>query len=169
MLYWKRELNFLPIQVHHLDVVELKTYAQFMLLGDPSIHPVQAVINTVSSSNGPAWINTRKNRRENLKAKGSSLQQSMIPPTSSEKIELPLEIQPEVKKLLKENKMKGEIVKEVFINKSAQAKGNEKSATGSSLYCLRRKRSAAAIRFPANSMIKEKGNQLLGSRIYLSH
>jgi len=139
-------------------------------LGDPSIHPVQAVVNTVSSSRGASWSNTRKNRRENLRAKGASLQESIIPPTHSDKVELPLEIQPAIRKMLKENKMNGEVVKEVYVNKGRQTNSRQKAGSQEVRFIAYSEKENRQ-RFTGRRilMIKEKGNQLLGSRLYLSH
>lgn len=162
-------IQFLNDSGPYLDVMELKTYAQFMLLGDPSIHPVQAVANTVSSSTNASWINTRSNRRENLKAKGAALQQTMIPPVHSEKIELPVDIQPEIRKMLKANKMSEGIVKEVFVNKPRGSRETGKSLTQEVRYIAysqKQQRQRGVDR--KILMIKEKGNRLLGSRVYVS-
>lgn len=162
-------IRFLNDAGPYLDVMELKTYAQFLLLGDPAIHPVTAVAGTVSSNVGMAWLNTRNNRRENLKAKGQALQQSIIPPVHSEKIELPVEIQPEIRKMLKDNKMTNQVTKEVYVNTPKTVPGTGKSKQGEVRYiAYAQKEHKGKIVRRKILMVKEKGNKLLGSRLYIS-
>lgn len=162
-------IKFLNDAGPYLDVMELKTYAQFMLLGDPSIHPVQAVQNTASSSDSGAWINTRKNRRENLRVKGASLQQAIIPPSHSDNNELPIELQPAIKQMLKDNHMNAQITKEVFVNSLPTSSGRQKSGTKDVRFiAYSEKQQKQRMTSRRILMIKEKGNQLLGSRLYVS-
>lgn len=162
-------IRFLNDAGPYLDVMELKTYTQFLLLGDPSIHPVMAVAGSVSSNAGANWMNTRNNRRENLKAKGHALQQSIIPPIHSEKIELPVEIQPEIRKMLKENKMTDQVTKEVFVSKTKPVSGSGKAKQAEVRYiAYSQKEQKGKIVKRKILMVKEKANKLLGSRLYLS-
>jgi len=69
----------------HLDPTDLKTLAQFYLLGDPSIHPVAAVPHALSRTKtfkktfrqAKATPGARAFRRERLARTGSNLQQSL--------------------------------------------------------------------------------------------
>lgn len=73
-------------QVGELDPVDLKTLAQFSLLGDPSIHPVSITSPTgipVSIDPAEGRRAARRRRRENLKAMGDFLHDSK--PTASRK------------------------------------------------------------------------------------
>lgn len=68
----------------HMDPYDLKTIAQFLLLGDPSIHPVKSApkaktrtktkTKTKSSASGPK---RRHLRRENLRRRGAWLDRSI--------------------------------------------------------------------------------------------
>jgi len=59
-----------------LDPMDLKTLAQFSLLGDPSIHPVQPTGGTIAMGGQKGVAAARAARRANLLAQGSSLEQS---------------------------------------------------------------------------------------------
>jgi len=51
-------------EIVDLDPTDLKTLAQFMLLGDPSIHPVRSAATPVSAKAAGAEVGLRQRRRE---------------------------------------------------------------------------------------------------------
>lgn len=71
-------------EASELDPIDLKTLAQFMLLGDPSVHPVAAPTPTKMAKSVPAdegWRLLRRSQRAKLKVTGSVLLASK--PTAS--------------------------------------------------------------------------------------
>jgi len=93
--------EFLTKSGPDLDPYELKTLAQFYLLGDPSLQPVDP-----AHEKGMSYDNTIENRRMNLSAKGANLKKSINP---SEKTALG---KPKYTKEL------GEVLKKAKINRS---------------------------------------------------
>lgn len=161
-------IQFLNDAGPYLDVIELKTVAQFILLGDPSIHPVKKEIADPVNNN-IAWKNTRANRRENLLQKGRALGDMIIPPVHYANNELPLKVQKEVKQMLKENGMLNEVRKEVYINSRGARKEQLKNTLNSIKYiAYSTKEDKGNIVHRKILMVKEKGDTILGSRIYVS-
>jgi hypothetical protein len=162
-------IQFLQEAGPYLDVIELKTVAQFILLGDPSIHPVKSQQNTVSATDTGAWKNSRSNRRENLKLKGQSLDKMIVPPVHTQNNELPLVVQKQVKKMLQDNNMTGEIRKEVYVSTNRPIGANGKSTVNEVKYiAYSTKEDVGKIARRKILMVKEKGDNILGSRIYVS-
>ncbi len=69
--FLEAQQQFLLDSGPHLDPFELKTIAQFSLLGDPS----KTIVETPSLKSSE---NTIENRRKNLQLKGSSIQMMVI-------------------------------------------------------------------------------------------
>ncbi len=163
-------IQFLQQAGPYLDVVELKTFAQFILLGDPSIHPVKATTSPKDRAASIESMDTRENRRENLKARGRALQTLVIPPVHTSQNELPLEVQSTIKQLLRDNKMTGDIRKEVYLNADPRLRERAKaspirdvkfvvySTNESGSHVVRRR----------ILVVKKKGLKILGSRLYVS-
>jgi hypothetical protein len=161
-------LQFLNDAGPYLDVIELKTIAQFILLGDPSIHPVKKEIADPDEKN-IAWKNSRTNRRENLKQKGVAMGNMIIPPVHYANNELPMPVQKEVKKMLKENGMLKNVRKEVYVNaKNARKDGLKNTLNSIKYIAYSTKEDNGKIVHRKILMVKEKGETILGSRIYVS-
>lgn len=72
-------------QFSHVDPSDLKTAVQFILLGDPSVHPVKAVAHALAKTraiknavrSGRIRSETRRFRRERLVRAGSNLSRTM--------------------------------------------------------------------------------------------
>ncbi len=161
-------MQFLNDAGPYLDVIELKTVAQFLLLGDPSIHPIKKEIADPDEKN-IAWKNSRVNRRENLKQKGIAMGNMIIPPVHYANNELPMPVKKEVKKMLKENGMEKDVRKEVYVNsRSAQKDGLKNTVNSIKYIAYSTKEDKGKIVHRKILMIKEKGETILGSRIYVS-
>lgn len=65
--------KFLEVSGPQLDPYELKTFAQFYLLGDPSVKPAICEVNAATSNN------TTENRRIRLFSKGIGLKKTITP------------------------------------------------------------------------------------------
>jgi len=77
-------------EIVDLDPTDLKTLAQFMLLGDPSIHPVRSAATPVSAKAAGAEVGLRQRRRERrakLASEGVHLQASRA--TASKPAKMP--------------------------------------------------------------------------------
>lgn len=164
-------IKFLQDAGPYLDVVEIKTIAQFILLGDPSIHPVKPSAEKQLLSRSGSWTESRENRRENLKARGRALAQLVIPPVHTSQNELPLEVQPEIKRLLKANHMTGDLKKEVYLNADPRLRDRGMKASAIRdvkfiIYSTAEKKQKITRR--KILVIKKKGLKILGSRLYVS-
>jgi hypothetical protein len=160
--------KFLSVSGPHLDPYELKTLAQFYLLGDPSLVPV--IEESVDSG-----TETVKNRRMNLFNKGINLAATIAP----------AELIPTSKKIVTENRKKE--LNKVFKASSftgnesellykVKSKGNKsaafaKSITGSEditfrTFTKKSKRIKEKFNVSEVLVIKESGDQLLGWKVY---
>jgi len=159
--------KFLSVNGPHLDPYELKTLAQFCLLGDPSI---QVVIETPVKSSA----DTVENRRLNLFNKGINLAATIAP---SEKVKTPQRklkklVSSEMKKIFKQTGFTGEeneVLYEVKTkNKkvSAFAKGfSGKENIAFRTYVQKSKKINGFNIFDV-LVFKESGNEILGWRLY---
>jgi hypothetical protein len=163
-------IKFLEECGPYLDVMELKTVLQFLLLGDPSIHPVVQAI-TISTKNAKtAWMSTRANRRENLQTKGMALQNMIIPPKKTSQTEFPEEMKSVMKKMLKENNMTGDMKKQVYVNADKSIRKNGAKALGGDVQyvaCVKTLQEGKIVKRKI-LMVKKRNNTVLGSRVYVS-
>ena len=159
--------QFLSESGPHLDPYELKTIAQFHLLGDPSILPVidDSIKKVVSK-------NTVQNTRMKLFNKGSDLKKNLAP-SHKEKTAAPSAHQKDINILLKETGFSAYDKKGVFkatIKASPQRISEKKLAPRTARF----RTFVKAISTPGSVsfdnikvlVIKESQEQLLGWRIY---
>lgn len=90
-----------------LDPYELKTIAQFYLLGEPSVVPVASA--PVSKS-----LNARRNSRDNMISKGAALSNFIATPTLVSAKKEGTEFAASVRSLLKDKKFSEKATKQVF-------------------------------------------------------
>lgn len=76
------QLRFMDKAAPRVTPVELKTMAQFILLGDPSVHLIEAK-ETTSIKSAQGTLAAREDRRVKLKAWGDSLQRVCKKPVAS--------------------------------------------------------------------------------------
>jgi hypothetical protein len=104
-------------QFSHVDPSDLKTAVQFILLGDPSVHPVKAVAHALSRTkaiksavrSGRIRSETRKFRRERLARAGSNLSRTM-----GAAIPAQVRMSPSVRRLLQRTARESDIRRPVF-------------------------------------------------------
>jgi hypothetical protein len=158
-------IKFLQDCGPYLDVMELKTVNQFYLLGDPSVQPVKC--NDEDGKTTAAWMNTRSNRRENLKKKGLGLEDTIVPPKKTSDKNVARSVKSQVKKMLKENRMDGELKQEVYVNADKRSVG--KNGVGKVHYIAYAKTTKKGkIAKHKVLMVKERNSSVLGTRIYVS-
>jgi hypothetical protein len=163
-------------QTGELDPIDLKTLAQFNLLGDPSIHP--AVI--ASATSVPKGVDTTQARRletranrAKLKAVGDMLRETK--PTASRKA-TEVRKSPAVKKALVNiareagiGKRKDFTAYDVKTPKGAKARGSKAAPVASryyvAIYRPKEGRSSGKAHSVA-AVAKEAGGRIIGYRIY---
>jgi len=147
-----------------LDPYELKTLAQFYLLGDPSL---QAVSD--EPAKGLSGDTTIENRRKNLYVKGQDLERSVNPSNkiSQRSKRLPRELSALLRKARIDRKAAREHVYKVP-NKTSFAGAKRVTLPGSKfLAFVRETKSHGTSRFRV-LVVKESDDQVLGWRVYLS-
>lgn len=160
--------EFLKKSGPQLDPYELKTLAQFYLLGDPSIAPVK---ETVMEGGG----DTVENRRLNLFSKGMDLKSSIMPSKRVEKAEVKTvkKYSNEIKNIFKITNFSGKETQYLY---EVMSKGNKISAFAKSMSGAGTISYRTFLKEPTvvNSklkladvlVIKESGNKVLGWRLY---
>lgn len=153
-----------------LDPYELKTVAQFYLLGDPSIVPVKEVAagpQDVSKS----FVNSVQNRRDNLVAKGKILNSFIAPPKKTRAQPLKPKVKAGLQSLLKEKKYHGKVEdKQVFINKTNIEEGQPGLGTYKAtvrFHVYSSSTTKGPIKDSRVLVVKEKDNMILGYREYV--
>ncbi len=157
--------KFLNISGPHLDPYELKTLAQFYILGDPSLQ----LVKEAEAEDGKGTI---ENRRINLFNKGISISNGIAP---SEKLDRrpASKYGREVSKILKEtgfSKAEKITVYESDMkkkHKGAQAKGIMQDKAVFRVYQKTEKKHDGIPNFTV-LVVKENEKQLLGWRVYVS-
>lgn len=147
-----------------LDPYELKTLAQFYLLGDPSLQAVDPELDKASSVG-----NTIENRRKNLFAKGEDLKKTSNP---SERVSRGDNVRrPELKLLLKKAKINDKAIREHVYKVPAKGPtaGAKLMLKGGSKYraFVRQTKSHGTSHFKV-LVVKESADTLLGWRVYVS-
>jgi hypothetical protein len=160
--------KFLSVSGPHLDPYELKTLAQFYLLGDPSLQPVIEV--TYNSG-----METVENRRMNLHNKGVNLKATVAPSeqVSISKKNVSETRQKQLNKVFKDSDFTGNEKELLYMVKSKGIKSAAfaKSITGSEDITFRTfTKESVRIKEKFNIsevlVIKESGDQLLGWKVY---
>ncbi|WP_295121483.1 C25 family cysteine peptidase [uncultured Chitinophaga sp.] len=151
-----------------LDPHELKTIAQFYLLGDPSV-VVVATPKPKAENNG-LLMNTRSNRRDNIQAKGLALGSFIATPKAIASTGSPA-FKSEVQALLKKKKFKKAPSAQTFINKPAAANKAGGTAKAFSMPVKFHVYSESTFhgRFKQTKVlvVKEKNNEIIGYREYV--
>lgn len=159
--------KFLSVSGPHLDPYELKTLAQFYLLGDPSI---QAIVEVASISSS----DTVDNRRLNLFNKGLNLAATIAP---SQRVESPMRkskkpVTDEIKKIFEQAGFAGN-EEEVLYEVKSKNKKVEAFAKGFSggenityrAFIQKSKKVNGTSIFDV-LVLKESGKELLGWKVY---
>ena len=160
--------KFLSVSGPHLDPYELKTLAQFYLLGDPSLVPV-------IEESTDSGTETVENRRINLFNKGLNLAATIAPAelivTSKKRVKE--NYREELNKIFIESDFTGNESELLYMVKSKSNKSAAfaKSITGSEDVTFRTftkesKRIKEKFNVSDVLIIKESGYQLLGWRVY---
>lgn len=159
--------KFLSTVGPHLDPYELKTLAQFHLLGDPSLQPAKPEEENVS------YGNSTTNHRIKLMHKGHSLKKEMSPSKKTRR-EVPSANPKKLNKLLKQkgfHKAEKRSVYEVKASKGPGVMSFTKAINGGAHAIFRSYIKHKKIDHHSHIqvlVVKESGNQLLGWRTYVS-
>jgi hypothetical protein len=161
--------EFLSNSGPQLDPYELKTLAQFYLLGDPSVQPV---LSDSDTSKGPLAKSSIANNRMRLYSKGMSLKKS-ITPAKEMKTKVKSSNEKELKEVLKELNFAGADEKVYEVKpKTAGMTGMEKTMMGESARFRTYIKSAPGTKNNICNVkvlvVKENKEQLLGWRMYVS-
>ena len=155
-----------------LDPYELKTAAQFYLLGDPSWQPVINDKDPSTPGDAQLFVNTVQNRRDNLEARGKMLDGFIAAPHPSE--DGPATdptLHTAMHKLLDEKNFAQERNARVYVNKKSTGASQETAAASMpSVKFHVFSESAANGEIPLMKVlvVKERNNQILGYREYVS-
>lgn len=155
-----------------LDPYELKTAAQFYLLGDPSVVPVKETPGTADKASSKTIVNSVQNRRDNMVAKGRLLGSFIAPPKKTRATPLKRKMAADLNSLLKERKYKhGATEKQTFINRTQIAA--EQPGLGTYKATVRFHVYADAVikrgdfKDTRVLVVKEKDDQIVGYREYV--
>lgn len=145
-----------------LDPHELKTAAQFYLLGDPSV----VVVATPQPKE--ALMNTRQNRRDNMQAKGASLESFIATPKPTAG-KSSAGFKSEVQLLLNKKKFKKEVQTKTFINTPKAKTSHMAKAFSQPVKFHVYSESAIHGKFKQTKVlvVKEKNNEIIGYREYV--
>ncbi|RFS25016.1 hypothetical protein DVR12_07470 [Chitinophaga silvatica] len=148
-----------------LDPFELKTAAQFYLLGDPSWQPVVNEKDP-SATQSELFINTLQNRRDNLEARGKMLDDFIhVPEPVDHSQEVDSNLNSALTQLLEEKKFIDKTVPKVFINKK---KRSHHQAHSVKFHVFSESADQGDTPHRKVLVVKEKNNQILGYREYVS-
>ncbi|NLR63528.1 hypothetical protein HGH92_04335 [Chitinophaga varians] len=155
-----------------LDPFELKTAAQFYLLGDPSLQPVINDRDPSTDGVTQPFVNTLQNRRDNLEARGKMLDDFLSPPehtTDTHATDPALEAA--IHSLLGVKQFTSPPPAKTFISQRKSQLTN--TASGASIPSVKfHVFSESAVSGERTStkvlVVKEKNNQILGYREYVS-
>ncbi|MFY0254471.1 C25 family cysteine peptidase [Chitinophaga sp. 30R24] len=155
-----------------LDPYELKTAAQFYLLGDPSWQPVVNTQDPSATSEKMPFVNTLQNRRDNLEARGKMLDDFIsVPHPSEDTYNINSELHVAIHQLLDERKFAQKRIPKVFVNKKNKATYQEQgppSRSSVKFHVFSESISHGEIPLTKVIVVKEKNNQILGYREYVS-
>lgn len=156
--------EFLSKSAPHLDPYELKTLAQFYLLGDPSIQAVSVEALDTNESN------SLDNRRINLFSKGLMLQKTIAPAVvSRQKVKAKSKVAGALKQVLANTGFSSGSTEQVFTVSAKPAQlGLESKSMGGSIRFRTFTQKSKAERWNDWKVlvVKENDEQLLGWRIY---
>ncbi|NSL87960.1 hypothetical protein ECE50_014020 [Chitinophaga sp. Mgbs1] len=155
-----------------LDPFELKTAAQFYLLGDPSLQPVINDKDPSTDGITQTFVNSLQNRRDNLEARGKMLDEFIAVPHPSEYTPATdPALHNAMQSLLGEKQFADASVSNTFVNR----KNNEPEAVSANAslpsvkFHVFSESSVDEERYIAKVLVvKEKNNQILGYREYVT-
>jgi hypothetical protein len=152
-----------------LDPYELKTAAQFYLLGDPSIVLVVNETDPNHLAKSKSFVNTLQNRRDNMEAKSKSLQGFISTPEKIKDGEGSPTLKKEIKTLLKERDFETPPPANVFVNegKSAGNKSSKSFRPTVKFHVYSKSVGHGKLKKTKVLVVKEKNNQILGFREYV--
>lgn len=156
--------RFLTDSGPQLDPYELKTLAQFYLLGDPSVVPVKAAVD--NSVSGTTIFNTRAA----LSSKGLGLQESMEPSRQQRRQSKPGNPK-QLKQLLKDSNFEDAEKMLVYsILSRHSGRGKQKIITGETARyrAFIKPKTTNKLKHLQVLVVKEDNQQLLGWRVYES-
>ncbi|PUZ27253.1 hypothetical protein GA0116948_11769 [Chitinophaga costaii] len=155
-----------------LDPYELKTLAQFYLLGDPSVVPVKDAATAPDKTRSKGMVNSVQNRRDNMVAKGRLLNGFIVPPQKTRATPLKSNVAEGLNSLLKEHKYNKKATdKQTYINKTSIASnqpglGAYKTTIRFHVYATSKTKNGP-IKDSRVLVVKEKDNEILGFREYV--
>jgi len=155
--------KFLNVSGPNIDAYELKTLAQFYILGDPSI-------SLVKSDESKTAMNTVENRRMNLYNKGLAIGQS-VAPAKKVRIKRKSKHEKALNAVLKQTGFEDAQQETVFETGAAKAaKGEMKNFFGGNVRyrTYQKSKKYDGIRNIKALVVKENDEQLLGWRVYFS-
>ncbi|WP_325528820.1 hypothetical protein [Chitinophaga sp.] len=151
-----------------LDPFELKTAAQFYLLGDPSIQPVINDKDPSTDGQEKAFINTVQNRRDNLEARGKMLHNFIAVPQETGTPTPDKGLQNAMHSLLDEKEFKDKPLPKTFVNHHQAGEPTEQSMPSVKFHVFSESAAGGASTSTKVLVVKEKNNQILGYREYVS-
>lgn len=155
-----------------LDPFELKTAAQFYLLGDPSLQPVINDRDPSTDGVTQPFVNTLQNRRDNLEARGKMLDDFLVTPEhSADTHATDPALEAAMHSLLGEKQFTTPPPAKTFISQRKSLVTT--AASGTSMPSVKfHVFSESAVSGERTStkvlVVKEKNNQILGYREYVS-
>ena len=164
-------------QTAELDPADLKTLAQFNLLGDPSIHPAAVQSPTAVPKNVDAAEvdrSARRERRAKLKAMGDFLQETK--PTASRKakrVRKSLTVQNALANIKRQagiGARKEFTAFDVKVPTGGRARGIKATAAATRYYVAvgtPRGRASDSVNLGVAAVAKEVGGRIVGYRIYM--
>ncbi|MBC9930213.1 hypothetical protein [Chitinophaga qingshengii] len=155
-----------------LDPFELKTAAQFYLLGDPSLQPVINGKDPSTDGVEQTFVNTLQNRRDNMEARGKMLDTFLATPQhTSETHATDPALEAAMHSLLGEKQFTTPPPAKTFIShhKHTQATATSGTSMPSVKFHVFSESAAHGERTTTKVLVvKEKNNQILGYREYVS-
>lgn len=148
-----------------LDPFELKTAAQFNLLGDPSWQPVVNNMDPGVAETREIFINTLQNRRDNLEARGKMLDDFIHVPYPADTEEVDPSVHSAISQILQEKQFTDKTLPKVFINRK---KKHHQQAHSVKFHVFSEPADHEGTPIRKVLVVKEKNNQILGYREYVS-
>ncbi|MBO9732255.1 MAG: hypothetical protein J7623_26675 [Chitinophaga sp.] len=151
-----------------LDPYELKTAAQFYLLGDPSWQPVINQKDPSTTAAEQPFVNTLQNRRDNLEARGKMLDDFIaVPHPSDDTHATDPALHTAMHQLLDEKNFSGERAPKIFVNRKKNHTDSN-SMPSVKFHVFSESATVGEIPLTKVVVVKEKNNQILGYREYVS-
>ncbi|MET6998336.1 hypothetical protein [Chitinophaga defluvii] len=152
-----------------LDPYELKTAAQFYLLGDPSLVLVENETDPNHLAKSKSFVNTLQNRRDNMEAKSKALQGYISTPEKVDDGQGSTTLKKEIKTLLQERNFDTPAPAKVFVNegKSSGTRDAKSFRPTVKFHVYSESAGEGKLKKTKVLVVKEKNNQILGFREYV--